>query len=96
MDFKDIERRTKPEKKIIWTIIEQGTAVSRAKKKKDYEYYICDFCKEKIIINKKWENTGGGILELRVNDFKKIKLALHNRCFIAARKEINKNYNISI
>lgn len=94
--FRKIENRKKIEKEIVWTTIIEGTNVSKAKKKKEYEYYICDYCQEKIILNKKWENNSGGIIKIRLNDFNWITLALHNRCFKNATKEINEYYKLNI
>lgn len=51
-------------------------------KKKEYEYYICDYCGEEIRIEESKINRTGGILK-----FKDMKLALHNRCLKSVLKE---------
>ena len=58
-----------------------------------YEYYICDYCGDKIILTKKEDERMGGILNTPINDFKVLKLALCSKCLKQALKEINEFYN---
>ena len=59
-----------------------------------YEYYICDYCGDKIILNKQKEDERkGGILNAPIKDFRDLKLALCSKCLKQALKEINEFYN---
>lgn len=45
MDFRALECRVEPIKQTHYIIEQEGSNTVKAKKKKDYDYYICDNCK---------------------------------------------------
>jgi len=92
MCFKELENRDKPEKFTHYIIEQKGNNVVKTKKKKDYDYYICDRCKEKIIMTKKYDERKGGLLSIPISDSKSLELALCNSCLKPTLKEINKQY----
>ncbi len=62
----------------------------KTKKEKLYDYYICDYCGDEIIISGKWEERTGGICKIpqtMSNADKTIYLALCNKCVIPVQKE---------
>ena len=70
--------------------IEKSNLVN-IKNKKMYDYYICDYCGEEIIIKKKNHEMDGGIVEIPKTFFKNnrsLKLVLHNKCLNKAIKEL--------
>lgn len=93
MNFKVLEYRVEPVKLTNYKIEEIGNSTVKTKKKKDYDYYICDNCREKIIISKKIEDRNGGIMKVPINSYKSLNLAICNRCLRPVLKEINKFYN---
>lgn len=68
---------------------------------KEYEYYICDYCKSEIIIlKKKYEMTGGiAKFPAGVTGKEDVELALCNKCLNPLLREFElnliseKNYN---
>lgn len=56
--------------------------LSNVKKIVEYEYYVCDYCKKEIKIEKKLYEQSGGIAVIPATVTKKqpIKLALCNGC----------------
>lgn len=70
-------------------IIEEGSSVIKAKTKKDYEYYKCDYCGAEIKILEKRQDMTGGIATIphTVTRRGEIKLALCNKCLKLALKE---------
>lgn len=56
--------------------------LTNTKKEIEYEYYICDFCKNEIKIQKKLYEQSGGIVSIPASITCKqaIKLALCNGC----------------
>lgn len=66
------------------------TNTTKNQKIKKYDYYICDYCGQEIVIEEKWENSNGGICELpkTITKGKTIILALHNRCINKAIQEL--------
>lgn len=88
MDFRALECRVEPIKQTHYIIEQEGSNTVKAKKKKDYDYYICDNCKERIVLYKKQ----GGILRVPINSYKSLNLALCTKCLKPVLKEINKFY----
>ena len=86
------ENREKPLKLTKWKANNQNTAIhlTKTKKKKEYEYYKCDYCHEEIKITKDKDKRTGGLLYLPkslTKSTKNIELALHNRCINAVLRE---------
>lgn len=92
MNLKALECRVKPIKLTNYKIEELGNNTVKTKKKKDYDYYICDYCKEKIILSKKIEDRTGGIVEIPIDSYKRLNLALCNKCLKPVLELINKAY----
>lgn len=65
------------------------TNTTKTKKIKEYDYYICDFCGQEIVIEDKWEKSTGGICEIpkTITKGKVLYLALHNKCINQAIQE---------
>lgn len=65
----------------------------KARKIKDYDYYICDYCGKEIKIADKWENQTGGIVKisipLTICNKPYVILALHNNCCKDVLNKIN-------
>ena len=62
---------------------EQKSQIVKNRKTKKYDYYICDYCGEEIVIEKDKTKMTGGIVQIpktlsKVN--KTINLALCNKC----------------
>lgn len=92
MNLKALECRVKPIKLTNYKIEELGNSTVKTKKKKDYDYYICDNCKEKIILSKKTDERTGGILKVPITSYKMLNLAVCNKCLKPVLKAINKAY----
>lgn len=95
-DYKEYEDRNKFTKHIEYKKREDiSTHLSKDKKapKKEFEYYICDYCKEKIILTDKWETQTGGVTKIPKELVKNrnIKLALHNKCLKELIKELEES-----
>ena len=74
----------------------QGSSnVINFKRKKEYDYYICDFCGDKIEIKKKPEEMTGGIdvLPYSLTGMHNLKIALCNKCVKPLIIELEKNKN---
>lgn len=77
-----------PEKKIKYK--ENGcNHLTYEKKKKLYEYYICDNCGCEIKIKNKWERSEGGVIILPylLTGKKAITIAVCNKCINPVLKE---------
>lgn len=78
----------------------EASHLVKYKKEKEYDYYKCDYCKEKIIINKdKTKMTGGTVVfPAALTQKNDLHLALCNKCLNPVLKAfeealIEKNYN---
>lgn len=96
MNLRALECRVEPVKCTKYIFEEIGSNTVKAKKKKDYDYYVCDYCKKTIILYKDRSKRDGGIASFPINSYKKMTLALHNRCLKATRKIFNDTYNLNI
>ena len=96
MNFKVLECRREPILCKHEVIIEEGSFAVKAKKKVDYTYYLCDECKEKIIMYDKKSDRDGGIVSFRVDERKEVIVALHDRCLNKAKRDFNETYNLNI
>lgn len=70
-------------------ILETGSACVNSKKKKEYDYYRCDYCGDEIrILEKRHEMTGGiAIIPHTITKRGEMKLALCTKCLKPALKE---------
>lgn len=93
MDFKALECRIAPIKQTHYQIESLGNQCVRTRKKKGYEYYICDNCGERIILsNKKTSERTGGVMHVPISSCKELRLALCNKCAKPTIKKINEFY----
>lgn len=93
MNLKALECRIMPIKCTKYIIEQQGSNTVKTKKKKDYDYYICDYCGENIILYKDRSKRSGGTARFSITSYKYITLALHDKCLKETRKIFNKTYN---
>lgn len=93
MNFRALECRTEPVKLNHYDIKMQGNNTVKSKKEILYKYYICDYCKEKIIICKRHIDQDGGVKNIRIYGKINLNLALHNRCLKPTLKLINEKYD---
>lgn len=96
MNLKVYECRIEPIKLTKYKIEQLGSNTVKSKKKKEYDYYICDYCKEKIILYKNKFDRDGGIAKFPISSHKKMELALHNKCLNPVRKIFNQTYKTNI
>lgn len=95
MNMTEIENRKAPE---VFSKYKEAaeknhlSARNKEKPKLDYKYYCCDYCHNEIKIDSKWENRTGGVLEIPLSMWPRgrLKMALHNGCYKAAMKEIER------
>ena len=92
MDLRTLRNREKLEKNTKYICITEGNSVTKSKKVKDYDYYVCDYCKKEIRLNKKHVEDNGGLIQIKINSLEVIQLALCNNCLKPALSEINKEY----
>lgn len=82
MNIKEVIDREKPIKHIKYSS-KHTNHLTNEKKEKEYEYYVCDECKKKIVITKNKDESKGGIVNLPkslTKSNKTITVALHNYC----------------
>ncbi len=92
MNLKALECRKEPIKKSYYTIKQQGSSTVKTKKEKAYEFYVCDYCGDKIKIEKKFYDRTGGVYPYKVSNDKTLILALCNKCLKPVLKIINNVY----
>ena len=90
----ELEARKEPQ--IQTRIIKEdiaGRHLVKAQIKEKYKYYVCDYCRGDIRIEKEWAKRTGGIFELPHSMTKrgKIVVALHNICFKKVIKEFEED-----
>lgn len=72
--------------------IERGSSVVNTKKKKEYDFYKCDYCGAEIEIKEKRHEMEGGIaiIPRTITGRGELKLALCSKCLKPALKELEK------
>lgn len=87
-DYVRLLSRGLPEKKIKYKENECNH-LTFEKKKKLYEYYVCDNCGCEIRIKNKWERSEGGVIMLPqlLTGKKAITIAVCNKCLNDVLKE---------
>lgn len=72
--------------------VQDSSNVINCKRKKEYDYFICDFCGNEIEIKKKQEEMVGGIdvLPYSLTGMHNLKIALCNKCVKPLLKELEK------
>lgn len=91
--LKTLETRDKVYKNIKYKEDETKNHLSKSKIKPeiDYEYYICDYCGEEIILKNKKDERDGGTVKMPTSLTKTmsvIELALHDRCLNKVLNEL--------
>lgn len=89
MDYLYLRDRQKIEKHTKYKECERSN-VTKSKKEKEYEYYLCDYCLKEIKIKTKKYEMSGGICTIPQSLTKKesLKLVLHNKCLKPAIMEL--------
>lgn len=93
MNFIALECRKEPAKLNHYKFEMEGNNTVKSKKKIEYKYYMCDYCKEKIIICSKHSEQTGGTKNIRIYGKINLNLALHNKCLKPTLRLINEKYN---
>lgn len=75
---------------------EIGSNVTKTKKEKEYDYMICDYCGEEIRIEKDITKRTGGITEIPLNNYKRIRLGLCTKCLKPVLEIVRKEYGLEI
>ena len=87
----DIEKLKNREKVIKYTKYIKNTSRSNLvnnRKEKDYDYYICDYCKSEIKLNLKQYERSGGIVILpnTLTKCGKVTVVLCNKCVKSTKR----------
>lgn len=92
LDIKELKYRKEPVKHTEILIKNKGNNVVNSEKTKMYDYYICDYCGDKIRLDiKKTERSGGlAIIPHSLTKCGELKLALCNKCLKPALKIFEK------
>lgn len=95
LDINELKHRKEPPKYTQMLIKNETSNVVNTEKTKLYEYYLCDYCKDKIRLDeKKDERTGGvAIIPHTLTKCGELKLALHNKCLVNAITQIERVTN---
>lgn len=90
LDINNLKYRKEPEKYKQMLVKNQTSNVVNAEKRKLYDYYVCDYCKEQIRLDvKKTERSGGiAVIPHSLTKCGELRLALHNKCLIPVIQEI--------
>lgn len=93
LNIEELKWRKEPTKYKEMQIEYSNCNTVNSKKTKMYDYYICDYCGDKIKLNiKKDERTGGiAIIPHSLTKCGEIKLALCNKCLNKTIKDLEKN-----
>jgi len=94
--IRQLQVREMPEKHVKYKEPKdkRGIHLTGKEKKKDYEYYICDYCGEEIRLEKQWDNKSGGIIQVptSITGIGSVTLALHNKCLQPVLDDFNSKY----
>ena len=92
LNIKELKYRKEPIKHTELLIKNKGNNVVNSERTKMFEYYICDYCGDKIRLDIKQAERSGGIATFPHSLTKcgELKLALCNKCLNKALKEFEK------
>ena len=95
LDINNLKYRKEPQKYVQMSVKNQDSNVVNSEKVKLYDYYICDYCKDKIRLDiKQTERSGGiAIFPHSLTKCGELKLTLCNKCLIPAVREIERVVN---
>ena len=90
LNIKELKYRKEPVKHTEILIKNKGNNVVNSEKTKLYNYYICDYCGDKIRLDKKQHERSGGTATFphTLTKCGELKLALCNKCIKKAVKEL--------
>lgn len=69
-----------------------ATHLTKSKKRKLYDYYECDYCKNKVIISDNKKKSGIVIIPSTLTKRKPLKLVLCGKCINYVVKEFEEEY----
>ena len=95
-NIKNFEARVDVPVLTKWKYREIGNSTTKSVKEKEYDYYLCDYCGDEIRVEKDYRKRLGGIVEIPVNNYRKLKLALCTKCLKPVLKIVRKEYDIEI
>ena len=82
LNINEIKYRKEPQKYTQILVKNETSNVVNSEKTKMYDYYVCDYCKDKIRLDIKKTERSGGIATIPHSLTKcgELKLALCNKC----------------
>ena len=90
-DLTKFRGREKPEKYVKLEESNNNSNVVHSKRKREYEYYRCDYCNTEIRLDiKEWQRKKGGVitLPLSLTNCGNITVTLCNKCLNKVIKEL--------
>lgn len=95
LDIDNLRYREKIPKYTKYKSSANESNIVNSKKEKDYEYYICDYCKDEIRLNLKQHERSGGIVIFphTLTRCGQIQVALCNKCVKKVLKELEERLN---
>ena len=95
LNIKELKYRKEPQKYTQMLVKNESSNVVNSAKTKMYDYYICDYCKDKIRLDIKKTERSGGIATIphTLTRCGELRLALCNKCLIKAIQEIERVAN---
>lgn len=93
LNINELKYRKEPQKHTQILVKNETSNVVNSEKTKMYDYYVCDYCKDKIRLDIKKTERSGGIATIPHSLTKcgELKLALCNKCIRDVIMEFEKN-----
>lgn len=94
-DIEKLKSREKIEKYTKYIENTNKSNLVNHRKEKDYDYYLCDYCKSEIRLNLKQHERSGGIVILphTLTKCGNITVVLCNKCVKEVQKELEERLN---
>lgn len=95
LDINNLKYRKEPQKYTQMIVKNETSNVVNSEKTKLFDYYVCDYCSDKIRLDiKKTERSGGiAIIPHSLTKCGELRLALCNKCLIPAIEDIERVTN---
>ena len=92
LDIKELKYRKEPQKYTQMLVKNETSNVVNSERTKMYDYYGCDYCRDKIRLDIKKSERSGGIATIphTLTRCGELKLALCNKCIKKAIEELEK------
>lgn len=92
LDINKLKYRKEPPKYTQMLVKNQTSNVVNSEKTKLFDYYVCDYCSDKIRLDVKKTERSGGIATIphTLTRCGELKLALCNKCIKKAIEELEK------